>query len=147
MMNLRDTRGFTLIELMIVVVIIGILAAIAIPRFTDVGARAKQAEADPILKQVYTLQQTYRVQCGNYSDVLGDPANTAPGDCNDGLADVGWETITPEYFAVPTITLGAAGSDEFCADMTATDEDLVAMSIDETGTLIEGTDDVTAVCS
>jgi prepilin-type N-terminal cleavage/methylation domain-containing protein len=60
----RSNKGFTLIELMIVVVIIGILAAIAIPKFGKASDRAKEKEADGIIKQVYTLQSAYKAQNG-----------------------------------------------------------------------------------
>ena len=56
----RNQRGFTLIELMIVVVIIGILAALAIPRFMRATTKSKQSEAKQILKQIYTMQNTYK---------------------------------------------------------------------------------------
>ena len=59
-------KGFTLIELMIVVVIIGILAALAIPRFMQATVKSKQSEAKGILKQVYTMERTYRQENGVY---------------------------------------------------------------------------------
>lgn len=58
-MKLFKNRGFTLIELMIVVAIIGILAAIAIPNFIKFQARSKQAEARTNLKSVFTAQKSY----------------------------------------------------------------------------------------
>jgi prepilin-type N-terminal cleavage/methylation domain-containing protein len=57
--RLSNSKGFTLIELMIVVVIIGILCAMAIPRWWKANERAKQSEAKLILKQIFTNEETY----------------------------------------------------------------------------------------
>src|SRR5690606_14115658 len=79
MNKVRDTQGFTLIELMIVVVIIGILAAIAIPRFTEVSDQAKQAEASPILKQMCSLAEAEYLKAGSWpTDAASIPGWAAP---------------------------------------------------------------------
>jgi|SaaInl7_100m_RNA_FD_contig_51_467945_length_658_multi_8_in_0_out_0_1 type IV pilus assembly protein PilA len=56
----RIARGFTLIELMIVVAIIGILAAIAIPNFVKFQCRSKRSEAKTNLKGLYVAMESYR---------------------------------------------------------------------------------------
>src|SRR5512134_1468848 len=55
----KNKKGFTLIELMIVVAIIGILAAIAIPNFLKFQAKSKQSEAKTNLKAVFTAETSY----------------------------------------------------------------------------------------
>ncbi|MDZ4699075.1 MAG: prepilin-type N-terminal cleavage/methylation domain-containing protein [Rhodothermales bacterium] len=55
-----DDAGFSLTELMVVVVIVGILAMLAIPRFLNVTTEAKMTEAKMMLRQVQTLQQAFR---------------------------------------------------------------------------------------
>lgn len=63
----RTNSGFTLIELMIVVAIIGILAAIAIPNFIKFQARAKQTEVKANLKALYVAQQAFMQATSRYS--------------------------------------------------------------------------------
>ena len=65
-MRRKLARGFTLIELMIVVAIIGILAAIAIPNFLRFQARAKQSEAKANLKAYYTAAKSRFAEDGTY---------------------------------------------------------------------------------
>jgi type IV pilus assembly protein PilE len=62
--------GFSLTELLIVLVIIGVLALLAIPRFFEVTTRAKTTEAKLMLKQVHTLQQAYYFEHDRYAAEL-----------------------------------------------------------------------------
>ena len=72
--KLRNKKGFTLIELMIVVAIIGILAAIAIPNFLKYQCKSKQSEAKTNLAAIHTSMTSYMAEYNVYTksfDALG----------------------------------------------------------------------------
>jgi prepilin-type N-terminal cleavage/methylation domain-containing protein len=140
-MNVRtrtNQKGFTLIELMIVVVIIGILAALAIPRFMQATTKSKQSEAKQILKQIYTMERTYRQETGLY--LAGGPADSAAGNALSALG----VTIMPT--ALYSYTVTATGGTSFLATATATglDDDATndVWTIDQNGNLLNPTNDV-----
>lgn len=68
--TLKNQSGFSLTELLIVLVIIGILAALALPKFMSVITRAKATEAKLMLKQVYQLQKSYYLEHDVYGEQL-----------------------------------------------------------------------------
>jgi len=71
MLRLRSRKGFTLLELIIVVIVIGILASIALPRFIRVAERARIAEAKSILDALRSSQMRYLAQWNTYTGVTG----------------------------------------------------------------------------
>ncbi len=82
--SIQSQKGFTLIELMIVVAIIGILAAIAIPNFLSYQARARQAEARTNLGGVYVAESAYFANGGrfdNFTNIGFQLGNTSSGTC------------------------------------------------------------------
>jgi len=68
----RRSSGFTTIELMIGVVIVGILAALAVPTFKGYVYRSRVSEAVTVLNEIKTRQETYRSRYGSYAEVSGN---------------------------------------------------------------------------
>jgi type IV pilus assembly protein PilA len=86
-LNKKNQKGFTLIELMIVIAIIGILAAIAIPNFISYRKRSYNTAANSDMKNVYTSAQAY------YTDhPTGEP--TLPNLINYGFRQTSDVNVT-----------------------------------------------------
>jgi type IV pilus assembly protein PilA len=78
---MKRARGFTLIELMIVVAIIGILAAIAIPNFLRFQARAKQSEAKQNLGAIFSAYISYFSDISTYPSAASITVGTQTYNC------------------------------------------------------------------
>ncbi|MBI4609935.1 MAG: prepilin-type N-terminal cleavage/methylation domain-containing protein [Candidatus Rokubacteria bacterium] len=109
----RDQRGFTLIELMIVVAIIGILAAIAIPLYANMQARARVGKAQADVRSLAGAVQAYSAHTGSMPDAPGMTALTASASDNAGISAGPWMNAIP---AVPSgwsayvLTTAASGT-------------------------------------
>lgn len=83
-------RGFTLIELMVAVAIIGILAGIAYPSYTQYVLKARRAEAKSMLQEIQLLQEKYRANNSTYGT----------------LSNLGWtNTLTYYTLDIPTSSI------------------------------------------
>jgi prepilin-type N-terminal cleavage/methylation domain-containing protein len=75
-MGMTKNQGFTITELMITVVIIGVLATLAIPSFTSYIYKARVTEASTFLGEIKQRQEAYRSEFGQYCAVNGDDWGT-----------------------------------------------------------------------
>jgi prepilin-type N-terminal cleavage/methylation domain-containing protein len=131
-------KGFTLIELMIVVVIIGILAALAIPRFMQATTKSKQSEAKQLLKQIYTMERTFRQANGNY----GDNGLVIAAGAGGTFVEIGVDVMISAVYAYGIV----AAANTFTATATADLDDDATVdtwTINEAGTLTNTINDVT----
>jgi len=135
-MHKSNRKGFTLIELMIVVVIIGILAALAIPRFMRSTTKAKQSEAKQLLKQVYTMQRAYRQE----HDLYTCDGATASAAAPNAFAAIGVEVGSTARY---TYVMVAAANTFTCTATANLDDDAAndVWTINQDGTLTNTSDD------
>ena len=89
MANPKCRKGFTLVELAVVIVIIGVLAAFGVPRFIKSVERSKAGEAFSYLAAIRSAQERYHAREGTYAD---------------DIAKIDIKLSVPKYFTVGVIT-------------------------------------------
>lgn len=131
--TLRNQRGFTLIELMIVVVVVGILAAIAYPSYRQYGVRTNRAAATADLAMLSQWMEREYTATGAYDDSPNDnpgvlridpPFDTSPRDDPTPIYNLSVDALSATTFRVVATPIGAqADDDAACA----------VLSLDNTG--------------
>ena len=87
----QGQKGFTLVELAIVIVIIGVLASFGVPRFRDAVERSKAGESLNYLAAIRAAEERYHAREGTYASVIADLDVAMPA---------------PKYFTVGTVAAG-----------------------------------------
>ncbi len=110
----RNQRGFTLVELMIVVIIVGILAAVAIPMYQGATERAKASEAVAALGTIRGALRVYYAEHGTYvNGSFTDGAQVT----NGGVLDVSDTDLLGRYFSTTCYTFrGDAAANAFTVE-------------------------------
>lgn len=108
---LKSKEGFTLVELLVVLMVLGVLAAVAVPRISDISGKAQEVKAKTELKQVQTAMEVYLAENGTYP--------TSTSEMNDAL-DFLMDSDLDEY----TVKFVAGDADDFEITVTPKDNNL-----------------------
>ena len=116
---MRKIRGFTLIEVMIVVAVVAILAAIALPSYQDSVRKSRRAQAKTdMLELVQVLERTYTTDrsYARYS-TLDAPLNQSP---RDGAArySIAISNVSATTYTLTATPQGAQANDTRCGTLT-----------------------------
>lgn len=121
-------KGFTLIELMIVVSIIAFLAVISVPSFKRYLAKAKRAEAYMNLSSIYAAQKAYWAEHGKYSAILF------------GEGGIGWKPEGTLYYSYGFA--GVEGKNHFIGKLKTSANHLAGSHANEQGFIVVAAGDI-----
>jgi type IV pilus assembly protein PilA len=137
-------KGFTLIELMIVVAIIGILAAVAIPAYQDYIVKAKLSKVQSTIHPVETALAMYYQENGGFITTDKSTSTTAPAVFWTSLGLPTGVTMPPEVDATAFVVDGTVGSGDI-VDMTLKLKAIKAVGIDGLNLVLRGQASGTAI--
>jgi type IV pilus assembly protein PilE len=101
-------RGVTLIELIVVVIIVGILASVAIPSYRAYVMRSQRADAKDALLALATAQEKHYLQCNSYGDNLANATDCAAGNVlSPGASKNGWYDLSIDVADNVSFTVSA----------------------------------------
>lgn len=137
-------KGFTLIELMITVAVIGILAAIAYPSYTEYAFRSRRVEAQNLLNDAAARQERWKAQNGKYASVDDVGSDLAKLKLPNGNAsERGYYTLTLTRaedgsdggYAFKATRASVQTADRKCGDFTLNATGKKGMAADTPGTV------------
>lgn len=122
---MKKSSGFTLIEVLIVIVIIGVLAGIAYPSYTDYVLKAKRSEAQAALVNLANKQEMYYLDHRQYAEnlqtELGMSAN--PFITENGYYSISTSSANPSTgFTLTATAIDTQVNDEDCAQLSINQE-------------------------
>ena len=130
-MTKRNERGFTLIELMIVVAIFGILVAIAYPSYTTYVLKSRRTDAQASLGLDQTiLERCYAQSFAYNSGCAAVPAY--PHNSGQGYYSIAISNLTASTFTLTATPINAQATDRTCSTMTVNQAN-VKTSLDNSG--------------
>ena len=132
-----NKKGFSLVELMVVVAIIAFLAMVAVPSFTKFLSKAKRAEAYMNLGSIYTGQKAYWAENGRYTSVLS------------GRDGIGWQPegytgggLKEKFYYTYGFAEGSEGQNYFTGKLNAPSSALRSAKADQNGFVASAAADI-----
>ncbi len=124
---MRRNRGFTLIELMIVVAIVGILASVAFPSYVESVRKSNRADAKSTMLQVASQEERYYTENNVYGTVTAIGNAASPVRSSSGKHNI--TVATANVNATYIITATPVTTDSTCGNLTITNTGVTANSV------------------
>ena len=129
MNRIHRQAGVTLIELIVVMIIVGVLAAVAIPSYRNYIIRSQRADAKDALLALATAQEKFYLQCNTYATVIDNAPDCVAGELQgtdaskNGWYDLAIDAADATSYTVSAVAAAAGNQfqDEACRTFRVTD--------------------------